>query len=137
MANEKLTKKQKFEMLKGLVAENAMLVEFIDHEIELLEKKKSNGNAKKNDKSELYEELVYNALMEIGEPVTPTELIAKAGLVELKNPETDIVTPQKVSPILRKMEKAGRVKIRSEKKKTYFYPAELNLEELEDKPVEE
>ena len=45
MAVEKMTKKQKFEMLKALVADNAMLVEFIDHEIELLDNKKSKGNA--------------------------------------------------------------------------------------------
>ena len=37
----KLTKKEKFAMLKAIpaVAENPMLVEFIDHEVELLNKR--------------------------------------------------------------------------------------------------
>ena len=37
----RITKAQKFAMLKAIpaVAENAMLVEFIDHEIDLLSKK--------------------------------------------------------------------------------------------------
>ena len=44
MANvQKITKAQKFAMLKAIpqVAENAMLVEFIEHEMELLAKKNS------------------------------------------------------------------------------------------------
>ena len=38
---KKVTKREKFEMLKALVKDNTMLVEFIDHEIELLDKKKT------------------------------------------------------------------------------------------------
>ena len=41
MAEKKITKREKFEMLRALVADNAMLVEFIDHEIELLSRKGS------------------------------------------------------------------------------------------------
>lgn len=120
MAVEKLTKKQKFEMLKALVAENEMLVEFIDHEIELLDKKKSNGNAKANEKMAGEVELVYQALVKVNRAVTPSELIADIDLSAIANPETNMVTPQKVSALLKKLVDCGRVEKYSDKKKTYF-----------------
>ena len=120
MAVEKLTKKQKFEMLKALVAENEMLVEFIDHEIELLDKKKSNGNAKANEKMAGEVELVYQALVKVNRAVTPSELIADIDLTAIANPETNMVTPQKVSALVKKLVDCGRVEKYSDKKKTYF-----------------
>ena len=80
-----MTKREKFEMLKALVADNAMLVEFIDHEIELLDKKKSNGNTKANAKAVAENELVFNALVSVGKAVTLSELIAGTDLSELAN----------------------------------------------------
>ena len=41
MAEKKITKKEKFEMLLALVEDNDMLTEFINHEIELLSRKGS------------------------------------------------------------------------------------------------
>lgn len=123
MAVEKLTKKQKFEMLKGLVKDNQMLVEFIDHEIELLDKKKSNGNAKANEKMEKSVELVYNALAKAIVPVTASELIAKGGLDELAN-EFGVVSTQKVSAYLNKLVASGKVVKSVDKKKTYFRVAD-------------
>ena len=120
---KKLTKKEKFEMLKALVADNAMLVEFIDHEIELLEKKKSNGNAKANEKMEKSVELVYEALVSAGVPVSASELIAKGGLDELAN-EFGVVSTQKVSAYLNKLVAGGKVSKFTDKKKTYFRVAE-------------
>ena len=121
MAVEKMTKKQKFEMLKALVAENEMLVEFIDHEIELLDKKKSNGNAKANEKMAGEVELVYQALVKVNRAVTPSELIADIDLSAIANPETNMVTPQKVSALLKKLVDCGRVEKYTDKKKTYFH----------------
>lgn len=119
MAVEKMTKKQKFEMLKGLVKDNQMLVEFIDHEIELLDNKKSKGNAKANEKMEKSVELVYNALVKALVPVTASELIAKGGLDELAN-EFGVVSTQKVSAYLNKLVASGKVVKSVDKKKTYF-----------------
>lgn len=119
MAVEKMTKKQKFEMLKALVADNAMLVEFIDHEIELLDNKKSKGNAKANEKMANEVELVYKALVEVGRDVTPSELIGSTDLSALKN-ENGVVSSQKVSALLKKLVEAGRVERYEDKKKTYF-----------------
>ena len=95
------------------------LVAYATHEIELLDKKKSNGKAKVNEAMNTSLDLVYNALAEIGEKVTPTELIAKAGLVELAN-ELGIVTSQKISAYLNKLVDMGRVEKVIEKKKSYF-----------------
>jgi hypothetical protein len=41
MAEKKITKREKFEMLLGMVEGNEMLTEFINHEIELLSRKGS------------------------------------------------------------------------------------------------
>jgi hypothetical protein len=116
---KKVTKREKFEMLKALVADNAMLVEFIDHEIELLDKKKSNGNAKANEKMDNQVNLVYNALVSIGRAVSPSELIAESDLDELAN-ESGVVSTQKVSALLKKLVDGGKVEKFTDKKKTYF-----------------
>lgn len=114
-----MTKREKFEMLKALVAENAMLVEFIDHEIELLDKKKSNGNAKANEKVEHGVNLVHTALVAVGRAVTASELIAESDLNELAN-ESGVVSTQKVSAMLKKLVESGKVEKFTDKKKTYF-----------------
>lgn len=116
---KKVTKREKFEMLKALVKDNEMLVEFIDHEIELLDKKKSNGNAKANEKMEKSVELVYNALVKANVSVSASELIAKGGLDELAN-EFGVVSTQKVSAYLNKLVASGKVEKYTDKKKTYF-----------------
>ena len=96
------------------------LVDFANHEIELLDKKKSNGKAKVNETMDKNVELVYQALA-INGRATTTELIAKQGelLEPLKN-DLGVITTQKVSAYLHKLKDNGRVKTETEKKKTYF-----------------
>ena len=116
---KKVTKREKFEMLKALVKDNAMLVEFIDHEIELLDNKKSKGNAKANEKMEQAVELVYSALVLVDKAVTASELIAQTDLTALEN-ESGVVSTQKISAMLKKLVDSGRVEKLVDKKKTYF-----------------
>ena len=116
---KKVTKREKFEMLKTLAKDNAMLVEFIDHEIELLDNKKSKGNAKANEKMEQSVELVYNALVSVDKAITVSELIAESDLSGLEN-ESGVVSTQKVSALLKKLVDSGRVEKFNDKKKTYF-----------------
>lgn len=129
MAKE-MTKKEKFgvaiEMAKA--NGNEMLVEFFTHEIELLERKKSQGNSKANEKMEQSVELVYNALVKAVVPVSPSELIAKGGLDILAN-EFGVVSTQKVSAYLNKLVAVGRVSKFTEKKKTYFKVADETAED--------
>ena len=114
-----MTKKEMFTLIATLNANNQEIVDFCNHEIELLEKKKSNGNAKANEKMEKSVELVYNALAELDKAVTVSELIAEKGLTELAN-ENGVVSTQKVSAMLKKLKEQGKVVSVTEKKKTYF-----------------
>ena len=118
-----MTKKEMFGMIKELLANREDIVEFCDHEIELLDKKKSNGNAKANEKMEKSVELVYNALVSACVPCSASELIAKGGLDELEN-EFGVVSTQKVSAYLNKLVASGKVEKYTDKKKTYFKIAE-------------
>ena len=119
----KVTKKQRFEQIANLLKDNAEIVEFCNHEIELLEKKRTNGNKKGNEIAEKNVELVYQVLSTV-ERATATELIATNELNELAN-ENGVVTTQKVSAYLNKLVESGRVKKITEKKKTYFFVAEI------------
>ena len=116
---KKMTKKEMFTLIATLNASNQEIVDFCKHEIELLEKKKSNGNAKANEKMEQAVELVYNALVSAIVPVSASELIAKGGLDELAN-EFGVVSTQKVSAYLNKLVAVGKVEKYTDKKKTYF-----------------
>ena len=110
-------------MLRELVEDNDMLLEFIDHEIELLDNKKSKGNAKANEKMDSQVNLVYNALAGLGRAVSTSELIADTDLSALEN-ESGVVSTQKVSALLKKLVDGGKVVKYVDKKKTYFKIAE-------------
>lgn len=119
VVEKKLTKREKFELAKKLLADNAEMVEFFNHEIELLDNKKSNGNKKANVKLAHEVELVYKALASMNRSATASEIIADNDLNELEN-EGGTVSPQKVSALLKKLVESGRVDKYMDKKKTYF-----------------
>jgi hypothetical protein len=116
---KKMTKKEMFNLIASLNASNTEIVEFCNHEIELLEKKKSNGNAKANEKASKETDLVYAVLKESGTVMTVSELIASGKLTALEN-ENGVVSTQKVSALLKKLVDSGKVEKYTEKKKTYF-----------------
>lgn len=112
----KLTKAQKFAMLRAIpaVAENAMLVEFIDHEVELLTKK--NSAEKKPTAQQVANAGITTAIIEGMEPnrlYTVTEVIKSI-------PECADLTNQRVSALLRQLVEAGKVKRTEDKRKAYF-----------------
>ena len=112
----KLTKAQKFAMLRAIpaVAENAMLVEFIDHEVELLTKK--NSAEKKPTAQQVANESIATAIIEGMEPnrlYTVTEVIKSI-------PQCADLTNQRVSALLRPLVEAGKVKRTEDKRKAYF-----------------
>jgi hypothetical protein len=117
MANStKLTKAQKFGMLKAIpaVAENSVLVEFIDHELELLAKK--NSSEKKPTANQVVNEGIKGAIlngMESGKLYTITDLIKSI-------PECADLTNQRVSAIVRQLKDEGSVERIEEKRKAYF-----------------
>lgn len=112
----KLTKAQKFAMLRAIpaVAENAMLVEFIDHEVELLTKK--NSADKKPTAQQVANAGIATAIVEGMEPnrlYTVTEVIKSI-------PACADLTNQRVSALLRQLVDAGKVKRTEDKRKAYF-----------------
>lgn len=116
---KKMPKKEMFTLIANRNADNAEIVAFCNHEIELLNKKKSNGNAKANEKMEKSVELVYDALVAVGRAVTASELIAETDLSALAN-ESGVVSTQKVSAMFKKLKEQGKVETYTDKKKTYF-----------------
>ena len=112
----KLTKAQKFAMLRAIpaVADNAMLVEFIDHEVELLTKK--NSAEKKPTAQQVANAGIATAIIEGMEPnrlYTVTEIIKSV-------PACADLTNQRVSALLRQLVDGGKVKRTEDKRKAYF-----------------
>ena len=116
---KKMTKKEMFTLIATLNATNTEIVDFCNHEIELLERKKSQGNAKANEKMDKQVALVYSVLESSNTVMTVSEIIASGSLDELAN-ENGVVSTQKVSAILKKLVDSGKVIKFTEKKKTYF-----------------
>ena len=118
MANEKkMTKREKFEMLKALseVKANPMLTEFIDHELELLAKK--NASEKKPTAQQVLNEgikqTIMNVLTENGGLMTVTGIQkSHAELADMSN--------QRLSALLRQLKDDKMVDRVEDKRKAYF-----------------
>lgn len=110
----KITKREKYEQLRAIpaVAENAMLVEFIDHELELLDRKNtSNGEKKltpKQTDNEAYKGEILNH-MEVGTKYTVSDLLN--GVPETPNG----MTHNRIVALLKQLCDAGTI-IRSKEK---------------------
>ena len=113
----KVTKKERFAQLLAIkeVSANEELVKFINHELELLEKK--SGSKKQTETQKANEELmtvIAKALATCEKAVTVSELMKTE---TFKN--TDY-SNQKLSAMLKKMVDNGTVTKVTEKKKSYF-----------------
>ena len=117
MANTKLTKREKFNMVLEIVKGNEMLEEFIAHELELLEKKSGSSKETKTQKENAI--LKNQLLLELGrfdKPMTITDF-----KVESKS-ELAMLSTSKLSALLNQMckEENPRIKREEIKKKAYF-----------------
>ena len=115
MTNTKMTKKDYFKALLAIEAVNSNddYVAFINHEIELLEKK--NGNRKPTKTQEENENIKKFILNVAVQPMTITEIMKAIQLsfgVELTN--------QKVSALANKLVADGLIIKTTEKRKSYF-----------------
>ena len=119
----KVTKKERFEMIKEIVLNAGLdneveMIEFLDNEINLLNKKRASGAKTATQKeNEVLVEKLYAVLAEIGRPVTVSELQAE-------NEEFGAMSNQKVSALMKKLTDANRVTKTPDKKKSYFSIAE-------------
>ena len=120
---KKMTKKEWFAVLASVVEASEMenkteALAFINHEVELLEKKSAKSGQTKTQKENVeVMEKIKSALGEVGKAVTITELqAASAEMAEYSN--------QKLSALLKKLVVCCEVAATTEKKKSYFSLAE-------------
>lgn len=122
MAN-KITKRDSFisiiEVLKG--AERTDLVEVMEHEIELLDKKKASGKMTKTQvANEDIKALIVEELTRLAKPVSITELISESAEIAEKCGNSN----QKVSALMTQLKNAGAVVRTTEGKKALFSVAD-------------
>ena len=115
MAN-KTTKAQMFAMIKALdeVQQNAEMVAFIDHELELLTKKANTKKANaETEANEQYISLIRNVLATATEPMIVSD-------IQKADPTLAGLSNQKVSSLIRTMIKNLEViKVTNKKKSTF------------------
>lgn len=126
----KVTKRERFAQLMEIVnasqVENsAELVSFIEHEVELLNKK--NSRSGKPTKTQLANETIkaqiVSVLERVERPMTVTQLLAESELADLSN--------QKVSALLTQLRESGTV-VRTVEKKVAYYSLADEVDEVED-----
>jgi hypothetical protein len=112
---EKMTKREMFEMIKGVCANDTRIVEFCEHEIELLNRKSSkNTQTKTQIENESIKGAIVNALTEIAKPVTITEM-------QELNTEMANYSNQKLSALLKQLVENDKKVVKTvDKKKSYF-----------------
>ena len=123
MTEKKITKRDNFMEIRALIVKAEMLEDdkkeqyltFIDHELKLLDKKASSKSSSKNteEQKELMTKIV-NALAEIGEPVTISDL-------QKQNKEMSEYSNQKLSAMLKKLVDNEKTVVKTiDKKKSFF-----------------
>jgi len=112
---EKMTKREMFEMIKGVCANDTRIVEFCEHEIELLNRKSSkNTQTKTQIENENIKGAIVKALTEIAKPVTITEM-------QELNTEMANYSNQKLSALLKQLVENDKKVVKTvDKKKSYF-----------------
>ena len=119
---KRLTKKDYFEMIKGVCADRTDIVDFCNHEIELLSRKNSKSGATKTQKeNEIVANMLVEELAKIGKPITITDLMNTSETVKgytLENGNN--LTNQKISAIFKQLVESNRIVKVTDKKKSYF-----------------
>lgn len=118
---KKITKRDNFNKLLTIreVAEDTQLVEFINHELELLDRKSASHSTAKTANQKANEEIktkIIDALVQLGKS-TISEL--QAGSEEMAE-----YSNQKLSALLKQLVDSKQVVRTMEKKKAYFEVAE-------------
>ena len=119
-----MTKKEMFAEIRKVVADNAEMVAFIDHEIDLLNKKSSSSRkpTKTQMENEGYKADILSALADADKAITIKELcVICPTIAELTN--------QRITHMLTDLRKDGKVARTYVKKIAYFA---LGSEESED-----
>ena len=119
---KRLTKKDYFEMIRGVCADRTDIVDFCNHEIELLSRKNSKSGATKTQKeNEIVANMLVEELTKVGKPITITDLMNTSEIVKgytLENGNN--LTNQKISAIFKQLVESQRIVKVVDKKKSYF-----------------
>ena len=113
-----MTKKEMYGLIAEAMADNQLVVDFCNHEIELLDKKRGSVNEKKLAEREVEMKIVLDALKSCPNPVTVTEL-------SRVNCEVGLMSPSKITSRLGMLKDAKLVNCAKEGKvNKYFALAE-------------
>ena len=121
--SNKITKRESFKMIIEVLENNdrADLVEIMNHEIELLDKKKASGKMTKTQTENVgIKEIILQALATANEPMTITDLLKNN--VELYDATAG--SNQKVSALMTQLKKENKVVRTTNGKKALFSIAE-------------
>ena len=124
MAEKRTTKKEYFRMVIDILKEHDRedLIQVMEHEIALIEKKSSNAKlTKTQEANQDIKTLIIQELVRLGEPVTITDLLKNS--VELY--EATAGSNQKVSALMTQLKTSGQV-VRGQvgKKAVFSVPAD-------------
>ena len=119
---KRLTKKDYFEMIKGVCADRTDIIDFCNHEIELLSRKNSKSGATKTQKeNEIVANMLVEELAKVGKPITITDLMNTSETIKgytLENGNN--LTNQKISAIFKQLVESNKIVKVIDKKKSYF-----------------
>ena len=118
---KKLTKMNKFEMVMEILVNGEfdnkdLLIEFVQHEMDLLARKNSTGTVRKPSKTQLENEKYVAMIEEMLLDKTPRTISD----IQAENEIFAEMTNQKMSALLKKLVDSQKVVKFVEKKKTYF-----------------
>lgn len=111
-----MTKRENYNAIRAIVSDNAELVAFIDHELELLDRKNSRRSDKPTAKQVANEEtkdVILEVLTDATNPMPIADIIAD-------DPALAGMTTQKVSALLTQLIAEGKVVRTVDKRKAYF-----------------
>lgn len=119
---EKMTKKDYFAKIKGLLAKESDIVAFCDHELELLAKKNtSRGETKTQKENAVLNEQILDILATLDEAKTVTELINETEIGKITfGKDQKAMTNQKLSRLVNDLAKDNKV-VRTEIKGTAYF----------------
>ena len=118
-----MTKREAFETIKTLVADNEELVEFVDKELALLDKRNSANEKAKAEKAKanaVFAENIISVLEGADKPMSTMEIGVAVG-----------ISPQKATPLLKSLVKEGKVAVTVDKRKNLYSVAEVDEDTAE------
>ena len=132
---KRLTKKDVINQMLGerVVQENEIYKNYLEHELELLDRKNSSKGLNKTQKEN---EIVANALIEelakVGKPITITDLMNTSEFIKTYTYEVKVdgevklmkLSNQKISAIFKQLVNNNKIVKVVDKKKSYFSIAE-------------